>query len=74
MAMSAEPVREERVSWGLVLGLVLFALALLVVRARLEPPAPRGADAPAAEFSAARGVEILRKLAGDGSPHPTGSP
>jgi hypothetical protein len=73
MAMSAEPVREERGSWGLVLGLVLFALALLVVRARLEPPAPRGADAPAAEFSGARAVELLRTLAGDGSPHPTGS-
>lgn len=74
MTVNTEPVREERVSWGLILGLVLFALALLVVRARLEPPAPRGAEAPAAEFSAARGVELLRKLAGDGSPHPTGSP
>src|SRR5687768_208107 len=74
MAMSAEPVREERGSWGLVLGLVLFALALLAVLARLEPPAPKGADAPAAEFSAARGIELLRSLAGDGSPHPAGSP
>ncbi|MFP5288305.1 MAG: M20/M25/M40 family metallo-hydrolase, partial [Thermoanaerobaculia bacterium] len=74
MTVSTEPVREEGRSWGLVLGLVLFALALLVARARLEPPAPRGADAPAAEFSAARGVDLLRQLAGDGSPHPTGSP
>lgn len=79
MAMSAEPVqpvRDERGggSWGLVVGLVLFALALLVVQARLEPPAPRGADAPATEFSAARAREVLRALAGDGSPHPTGSP
>ncbi|HWN42301.1 MAG TPA: M28 family peptidase [Thermoanaerobaculia bacterium] len=74
MAMSAEPVREERGSWGLVLGLVLFALALLAVQARLEPPAPRGTDTPAAEFSGARAVELLRSLAGDGSPHPAGSP
>jgi hypothetical protein len=74
MAMSAEPVREERGSKGLILGLVLFALVLLVVRARLEPPAPRGTDAPAAEFSGARAFELLRALAGDGSPHPTGSP
>lgn len=74
MATSTERVKEERRSWGLVLGLVLFALALLAARARLEPPAPRGADAPATEFSAARGVELLRRLAGDGSPHPTGSP
>lgn len=74
MAMSAEPVKEERGSWGLLAGLVLFALVLLVVRARLEPPAPRGTDAPAAEFSGGRAVEVLRSLAGDGSPHPTGSP
>lgn len=74
MAMSVEPVREERASWGLVLGLVLFALVLLLVRARLEPPAPRGTDAPAAEFSGERAVALLRTLAGDGSPHPTGSP
>lgn len=73
-AVSAEPVKEERGSWGLVLGLVLFVLALLVVRARLEPPAPKGTDAPAAEFSAERAVALLRSLAGDGSPHPTGSP
>jgi hypothetical protein len=58
----------------LTLGLVLFALALLIVRARLEPPAPKGADAPAAEFSGARAVALLRTLAGDGSPHPSGSP
>ncbi len=78
MAMSGEPVRaemrEERGSWGLVLGLVLFALALLAVQARLEPPAPKGADAPAAEFSGARAIALLRTLAGDGSPHPSGSP
>lgn len=59
---------------GLVLGLVLFALALLVVRTRLEPPAPRGADAPAAEFSGERAHAVLRTLVGDGSPHPVGSP
>lgn len=74
MAMSAEPVREERGWWGLVLGLVLFALVLTAVRARLEPPAPKGTDAPAAEFSGARAVELLRTLARDGRPHPAGSP
>ncbi|HWM91172.1 MAG TPA: M28 family peptidase [Thermoanaerobaculia bacterium] len=76
MATEAEPVKEERGagSWGLVLALVLFALTLLLVRARLEPPAPKGADAPAAEFSGTRARELLRSLAGDGSPHPAGSP
>ena len=59
---------------GLVLGLVLFALALLAVQARLKPPAPKGPDAPATEFSGGRAHEVLRTLVGDGSPHPTGSP
>lgn len=75
----AEPIRglgEERAgsARGLVVGLVLFALALLVVNLRLQPPAMRGADAPAAEFSGARAREVLRSLVGDGSPHPVGSP
>lgn len=74
--MSAEPVREERRggSRGLILGLVLFGVVLLLVADRLKPPAPRGADAPAEEFSGARALEIVRTLVGDGSPHPTGSP
>lgn len=76
MAMMAESNGTERGrgSWGLVLGLILFALMLLVVDVRLTPPAPKGPDAPAAEFSAARAGEVLRSLVGDGSPHPTGSP
>ena len=74
--MSAEPMREERKggSRGLILGLVLFAVVVLVVQDRLKPPAVRGTDTPAAEFSGARAIEVLRKLVGDGSPHPTGTP
>ena len=74
--MSADPMREERrgSARGLILGLVLFGVMLLVTADRLEPPAPRGTDTPAAEFSGARALEILRTLVGDGSPHPTGSP
>lgn len=37
------------------------------------PPAPRPADAPAAEFSAERARDALRELLGDGAPHPVGS-
>jgi hypothetical protein len=77
----AEPVETEnagesapRKSWGLVLGLLLFALLLLLVRVRQEPPAPVGADAPAADFSGVRAQALLRTLLGDGSPHPVGSP
>jgi hypothetical protein len=60
-------------SWGLLAGLVLFGLTLLLVQVRQQPPAARGADAPAAEFSAARSLAVLRTLIGDGSPHPVGS-
>jgi hypothetical protein len=62
-------------TWGgaLALMLVLLVLALVLVRERHSPPAPRSADAPAAEFSAARAREMLQKLVGDGRPHPVGS-
>ncbi len=74
MADTVEAKDGRGASWGLLLGLVLFGLMLLVVQVRREPTAPRGADAPAAEFSSARAGEVLRALAGDGSPHPVGSP
>src|SRR3954468_13798721 len=61
-------------TWGLLLGLILFGLTLLLVQARREPPAALGADAPAAGFSAARAGAVRRALAGDGSPHPAGTP
>ncbi|HUR02969.1 MAG TPA: M28 family peptidase, partial [Nonomuraea sp.] len=60
--------------WGLLVGLVLFGLTLLLVQARQQPTAARGADAPATEFSAARSIAVLRTLVGDGSAHPVGSP
>jgi hypothetical protein len=65
---------ERGASWGLLVGLVLYGLTLLLVQARQAPPAARGTDAPATGFSGARAVEVLRTLAGDGSPHPVGSP
>lgn len=68
-----EPAGGERRS-RLLLGLLLFGITLLTVQSRLEPPAPRGTDAPAAEFSGERAREVLRTLVGDGSPHPVGSP
>ncbi|MES1243800.1 MAG: M28 family peptidase [Acidobacteriota bacterium] len=77
MAETAESMSESggsRGRWGLLAGLVLFGLTLLLVQARQEPPAARGADARATEFSAARAVAVLRTLVGDGSPHPVGSP
>jgi hypothetical protein len=58
---------------ALALVLALSALALLLVLYRHRPPAPRPASAPPAEFSAGRAGEVLRRLVGDGRPHPLGS-
>ncbi|HEY6322782.1 MAG TPA: M28 family peptidase [Thermoanaerobaculia bacterium] len=58
---------------ALALMLALFGLTLLAVIVLHLPPAPRSAEAPAGEFSAARAREVLRRLAGDGRPHPVGS-
>jgi len=56
-----------------LIALLLFALLELVVWERLTPPAVRPADAPAAEFSAARAEQSLQRLLAQGQPHPTGS-
>lgn len=51
------------------IGMLLAATAW-----RYRPPPPLGGDAPATAFSAARALEFLRPLVGDGRPHPLGSP
>lgn len=52
--------------------LALLALAALSAW-RSSPPSPRGADAPATEFSATRAAEVLERLLGDGAPRTPGS-
>src|SRR5512138_2334861 len=52
---------------------LLAALAAAAVHRTAAVP-PRGADAPATDFSAARALALVRELAGDGAPRPTGSP
>jgi len=78
----AEPHHEVEASSGvsprsaggaLVLMLALFGVTLLATIVRHQPAAPRSAAAPAGEFSAGRAREVLRRLAGDGRPHPVGS-
>jgi len=78
----AEPHHEVEASSGvsprsaggaLALMLALFALTLLAVIVLHRPSSPRPAGAPAGEFSAVRAGEVLRRLAGDGRPHPVGS-
>lgn len=65
---------EERKATGLLVALALLALALLLAVVQSGPPAPKGTDAPAPEFSARRALEAQRGFMGDGVPHPVGSP
>jgi hypothetical protein len=57
----------------LVAALSLLAALAALTLARTRPPPARGDDAPAGDFSAARALETLRALAGDGAPRPVGS-
>ena len=66
--------QEGQGGWGLVVALILLLAVLWIVEARRQPPAPRPASAPATEFSGERALAVLQELAGDGSPHPIGSP
>lgn len=51
----------------------ILAVIFFLSAAGLRPPAPLPASAGATEFSADRAREVLRRLVGDGIPHPTGS-
>jgi len=54
--------------WPVLLAVGLAAAAALFLT---RPPSPRGADAPEEEFSAARAMEHVRRIAAE--PHPVGS-
>ncbi|HEX5761049.1 MAG TPA: M20/M25/M40 family metallo-hydrolase, partial [Thermoanaerobaculia bacterium] len=58
---------------SLLAGLLVLALVLAAVVVRTREPAPRGADVPAGEFSAARAGAVLAEILGPGLPHPVGS-
>ena len=53
--------------------IVAFALAAMLSVRGNQPPAPLGRDAPTDVFSALRARDVLARILGDGSPHPTGS-
>jgi len=71
---ASREVSPRSAGGALALMLALFGLTLLAVIVQHQPPPPRSAAAPAGEFSAVRAREVLRRLAGDGRPHPVGSP
>ncbi len=53
--------------------IAILAVIFFLSVAGLRPPAPLPTSAGATEFSADRAREVLRRLVGDGIPHPTGS-
>ena len=57
-----------RADWAALAPTALLCAAALVLE---RPPAPRAADAPAAEFSAGRAIESVRAIAA--TPHPSGA-
>lgn len=71
MVDTATPLSGSRWAW-----ISTAALLVLVVLTpwRYSPPAPLPRTAPAGQFSALRAQDILRRLVGDGVPHPIGSP
>ena len=51
----------------------LLVLIFLIILMGIRAPAPKPATAPVTEFSAERARDVLRRLVGDGVPHPSGS-
>src|SRR5271169_2058799 len=73
LAEARMPHLPQRSSRGLLISLAFLALVFVLTITQYRPPAPKPADAPAAEFSAGRAREVLRQLVGNGVPHPVGS-
>ncbi|MHB8486258.1 MAG: M28 family peptidase [Candidatus Acidiferrales bacterium] len=55
------------------IAIAAYALIICLTAIRSGPPAAKGADAPADEFSSGRARIVLQRLVGDGVPHPVGS-
>lgn len=58
---------------ALIVALALMALLLIFVVFRVQPPAPKGVEAPADQFSAGRVLVLLKEILAEGSPHISGS-
>lgn len=64
---------NQRPAGSPLLVVCLLAAILLILLYTSRPPAPKPASVPATEFSAERAREVLRRLIGDGIPHPSGT-
>ena len=64
---------EARSRAASIVILALFALAAALSLRAGQPPAALGLDAADQDFSAARATQVLTRILGDETPHPTGS-
>jgi hypothetical protein len=64
---------NQRPAGSPLLVICVLAAILLLLLYTSRPPSPKPATAPATEFSADRAGEVLRRLVGDGIPHPSGT-
>lgn len=69
--MTTQASRTDSLAAWIVLALTGFLM--LATLAHDRPLAALDRDAPAAQFSAARAVDALARVLGDGQPHPLGS-
>ena len=69
MAQALDFVSPVALVWTII---ALLAAAVLLAAAPLRRPSARGEDAPVHEFSAARALRHIHRVAG--APHPIGSP
>jgi hypothetical protein len=67
------PDQTRRLPLASILLIAAFALAAMLSVLGNAPPAPRGAVAPTDAFSALRARDVLARILGDETPHPTGS-
>ena len=58
---------------GVVFAAAILAGVFFLTLWATQPPAAKGVAAPATEFSAARAMDVLNRLVGNGVPHPVGS-
>ncbi|MGH9347597.1 MAG: M28 family peptidase [Vicinamibacterales bacterium] len=59
---------------AVVLACGLLVAAVTAAEVRVWPPAPKGADAPAVDFSASRALDVLHRLLDGVGARPIGSP
>ena len=71
--MNQVPRKEFVSRRHLLIGGAIWLLAYAIAWWQYNGPQSKGADSPSTEFSAQRGILVLKDLLGDEAPHPGGS-